>query len=208
MALLSVEMLGRFASNVLVDIDHSLLNQRVVESILETYSQFCRADESRRLNISEKSITDEMRLRLHFECVCLCVFFASAQAPKYITERKWFVKRPDRNLIELFHRELAMALRVFCTNTGMNALREITLVSIDPNPTFALGGRVDPLDRLKDYWTAYVKEAGSELKQFGKLTGKALDAPNYPVFEIIGWHLGTPLLQLSDHAMDSVFMRP
>ena len=207
MSLPSIETLDRLAVNVLVGIDHFLLDQNIVESILETYTQFCRGDEARRLDISEKPITAEMRLRLRFECLCFCTFFASLQSSKYLTEKKWFGKRPNQRLIGLFDGALATALMELCSNTGMKKLREITLVSIDPKPTFALGDHLDPLNRLEEYRAAFVKERASEFERFGKWIGKALDAPNYPLFEIIGGNFGRPLLQLSDYAMASVLMR-
>ena len=89
----------------------------------------------------------------------------------------------------------------------MSELHEITLVSIDPKPTFELDDHLDPLNRLEEYRAAFVKAHGSELKRFGKWIGKALDAPNYPLFGIIGANFGKPLLQLSNHAMANVLMR-
>ena len=207
MAMPPVQQLDRLAIDVLLGIDHSLLDQNIVESILETYRQFCRSDEARRLDISEMPISDEMRLRLRFECLCFSTFFASLQSSKYLTEKKWFVKRPNERLCELFDGAIAAALIELCNNTGMSELREITLVAIDPKPTFGLGDHLDPLNRLEEYRAAFVKERGSELERFGKWLGKALDAPNYPLFEIIGGTFGKPLLQLSDYAMANVLIR-
>ena len=202
-----VQQLDRLANDVLLGIDRSLLDQNIVESILEMYRQFCRSDEARRLDISEILINDEMRLRLHFECLCFSTLFASLQSSKYLTEKKCFVKRPNERLCELFDGAIAAALIELCNNTGMSELREITLVAIDPKPTFGLGDHLDPLNRFEEYRAAFVKERGSELERFGKWLGKALDAPNYPLLEIIGGTFGKPLLQLSDYAMANVLMR-
>ena len=203
----SIEKLDRLAVNVLLGIDHFLLDQNIVESILETYRQVCRGDEARRLNISEMPITGEMRLRLRFECLCFSTFFASLQSSKYLTEKKWFVKRPNQRLIQLFDGAIATALIELCNNTGMSELPEITLVAINPKPKFGLGDHLDPLNRLEDYRAAFVKDHGSELERFGKWVGKALDARNYPLFEIIGGTSGKLLLQLSDYAMANVLKR-
>jgi len=86
----------------------------------------------------------------------------------------------------------------------MSDLREITLIAIDPKPQFGIGDHLDPLNRLGEYRSAFVKERGSELERFGKWIGKALDAPHYPIFEIIGDTFGKPLLQLSAYAMNNV----
>jgi len=207
MTMPTVQKLDGFAIDVLLGIDRFLLDQNIVESILETYRQFFRSDEALRLDISEMPITDEMRLRLRFECLCFSTFCASLQSSKYLTEKRWFVRRPNQRLIALFDGAIAAALIELCNNTGMSELREITLVAIDPKPTFGLGDHLDPLNRLEEYRAAFVKARGSELERFGKWIGKALDAPNYPLFEIIGGTFGTPLLHLSNYAMANVAMR-
>jgi hypothetical protein len=207
MVMPAVEKLDLFAIDILLGVDRFLLEQNIVESILDTYRQFCRTDEARRLDISELPITDEMRLRLRFECLCFSIFVASLQSSKYLTEKKWFVKRPNQRLIGLFDGAIATALIKLCNNTGMSELREITLVAIDPKPTFGLGDNLDPLNRLEEYRAAFIKERGSELERFGKWIGKALDALNYPLFEIIGGSFGKPLLQLVDYAMANVLAR-
>jgi hypothetical protein len=204
MAMPPIEKLDRLAVDVLLGIDNLLLDQNIVDSILETYREFCRSDEAQRLGISEMPITDEMRLRLRFECLCFSTFSATLQSPKYLTEKKWFVKRPNQRLIQLFDGAIATALIELCNNTGMSELHEITLVAIDPKPTFGLSDHLDPLNRLEEYRAAFVKNRGSELERFGKWVGKALDAPNYHLFEIIGGTFGKPLLQLSDYAMTNV----
>ena len=63
------------------------------------------------------------------------------------------------------------------------------------------------MNRLEEYRAAFVKDRGSELERFGKWVGKALDAPNYSLFETIGGTFGKPLLQLSDYAMANVLKR-
>ena len=203
----TVQKFDRLAVDVLLGIDQLLIDQNIVESIVKTYIKFCRSDESRRLDISEIPITEETHLRLRFECLCFSTFSASLQSSKYLKEKRWFVKLPNQRLIGLFDGAIAAALIEFCNNTGMSELHEIILVSIDQKPTLGLGDHLDPLNRLEEYRAAFVKARGSELERFGKWIGKALDAPNYPLFEIIGGNFGTPLLQLSDYAMANVLMR-
>jgi len=193
--------LDRFAVDVLLGIDHLLFDQNIVESIVKTYIKFCRSDEAQRLDISEIPVTDETRLRLRFECLCFSIFSTGLQSSNYLKEKRYFVKRPNQRLIELFDNAITVALIELCNNTGMSELHEIKLLSIDPKPTFELGDHLDPLNRLQEYRAAFVKARGSELERFGKWIGKALDAPNYPLLEIIGGNFGTQLLQLSDYAM-------
>jgi len=201
-----VQDLDRLAHDVLSCIDRSLHDRNIIEFMLEAYRHFCRSDEARRLNILERHITDEMRLRLRFEFLCFSIFCASLQSSKYLKENKWFIKRVNQRLIGLFDGAIAVALIELCNNTGVSQLREITLVALDPNPTFGFGNHLDPLNRLEEYRAAFVREHGSELERFGKWIGKALDAPNYPLLEIIGGTFGKPLLQLSDYAMARAFI--
>ena len=168
-------------------IDHFLLNQKIVESILETYRKSCHS-----LKISEKPITDEMRLRLRFECLCFSTFYATLQSVEYLKEKK-----SDRGSIQLFHGAIGASLIKLCNNTGMCELHEITWFAIDPTSKFdeRLGDHLDPLNRLEEYRSACFKERGSEIKRFGKLIGFALDAPHYPFFEVIGGAYGLELIK-------------
>jgi len=188
--------LNRLADDVVFGIDHFLLDQKIVDTILDTYKNFCRSDNARRLAILEKPITDEMFLRLRFECLCFSIFFASLQSSKYL---------PNQESIELFGGAIAAALIVHSKNTGMSRLYEITLVAIEPELTFGFGEPVDPLDRLEEYRDSFVKARGSEVEHFGKWIGKSLDPPNYPLFDIIGGSFGEILLRLSDAVITHVF---
>jgi len=203
----TLQELDRIAVDVLLGIDHLLQDQNIVKSIIEIYIKFCRGDEARRLDISEIPITNETLLRLRFECLCLSIFYASLLSSKYLIEKRWFAKRPDQGLIKLFDGAIATALIELCNNTGISKLHEITLVSIDPKPTFGLGDYLDPLNRLEEYRSAFMKERGSELERFGKRIGKVLDAPNYPIFEVIGGPFVKPLLQLADYGMANALLR-
>lgn len=201
----SVEKLDGLAINVLLGIDHLLFSQNITESILEMYRKFCCSDDARRLNISQMPITEELRLRLRFECLCLSTFFVSLQSSKYLIEKKWFVERPNQRLIQYFDGVIAIALIKLCNNSGISKLHEIKLVAINPKPEFGHGDHLDPLNRLEEYRSAFVQERGSELKRFAKWIGKTFDAPNYPILEIIGGAFGRPLLQLTHYALSNVF---
>jgi hypothetical protein len=100
---------------------------------------------------------------------------------------------------------LGAALLESCDRLGVFRLREITLVAIEPRLSFGFGEKLDPLSRLEEYSAASVKQHGNELQCFGKWVGKALDAPNYPLFELIGLTHGAALLRLSRQVVKTVF---
>jgi hypothetical protein len=196
-----LEKFDLLAGNVLNLIDRLLFDQNIVESILEIYTGYSSSDEARRLNIAQAHVTDEMRLRLRFECIGFCIFCVTQQSSKYFTEKKWLFRRPDQKLNQIFHGALATAFIEHCNKSGMNALREIQVVAIHPNPEFGFGDCLDPLDQLEEYRSAFLKENGGELVRFGKRIGMALDAAHYPLLEIIGGNYGKELLLVSKYAL-------
>lgn len=197
--------LGLLADQVLVQLDKLLRDQSIVESILEIYSEFCSGDETRRLNILKVSISDDMRMRLHFECMCYCVFLVTLQSSKYFTKKRWFIKRPSPKLNQLFHGALVTQFLELCKNSGILTLREIQVVAISPEVQFGFGNRVDPIDRLEEYRSAFVKNRGDDLVIFGKRIGMALDPAHYPTLELIGGNFGKQLLWVSAGALDRAF---
>ena len=205
--MLPVQDLDRLAFDVLFRIDRFLLDESIVEYILAVYDEFCRSDEARRQDISKQPITDEMRLRLRFECLCFCTWCASVVSEKYLTHKGWFGKRRSQKLIELFDGAITAKLIEVCRDTGMTALHEITLVAIHPKLPFGPGDHLDPLNRLEEYREAFVDAPGTEVEPFGKRVGKALDAGNHPLFDTIGGTFGTCLLRLSDRALAKAIVR-
>lgn len=196
MAKSTTKEFDKLAGDIVFGIDHSIHDQKIIDTILDVYKNFCRSDSARKLTILEKPLTDEMFLRLRFECLCFSIFFACLLSSKYLS---------NQGSIELFGDAIAAALVVHSENTGMGKLGEITLVAIEPELTFGLGEPVNPLDRLKEYRASFVEAQGSEVEHFGKWIGKSLDPPNYPLFEIIGGNFGEILLRLSDNVIAHVF---
>ncbi|MDO9230207.1 MAG: hypothetical protein Q7U03_11645 [Syntrophales bacterium] len=201
----SIEKLNLLAANVLILIDRLLLDQSIVESILEIYTGFCSSDEARRLNIPQVHVSDEMRVRLRFECTGFCTFLVTLRSSKYFTEKGWLLRHQNQKLNQMFHGALATAFIEHCNNSGMNALREIQLVAVHPKPEFGFGDCLDPLDCLEEYRSAFMKENGGDLVRFGKRIGMALDAAHYPLLEIIGGNLGKQMLLVSDYALAKAF---
>ena len=205
MTIRSLEKLDSVSADVLNLIDQTLFDQSIVESILEIYTGFCSSDEARRLDIAQAHISDEMRLRLRFECMGFCVFLVTLQSSKYFTEKKWFLTRQNQKLNQTFHGALATAFIEHCNSLGMNVLREIQLVAIHPKPEFGFGDCLDPVDRLEEYRAAFLKENGGDLVKFGKRIGMALDAAHYPLLEIIGGNFGKQMLLVASYALAKVF---
>lgn len=204
--MIPAEEFGIRANKVISLINTFIDESSIVESIIETYREFCSSSNAQRLHIHEIPITDDTRLILHFEALCLTTFFAVLGTPKYFMEKKWFKKKANPKLVGLFHGALATALIDYCNDTGICNLREMTIISIDPNPEFGLGNNFDPINRLEEYRESSIKAQGSEIERFGKWIGKALDASHYPILEIIGANFGVPLLNLSHNAMQNVMV--
>ena len=205
MTIPSIDKFEILAANVLDLIDQSLLDQHIVESILEIYTEFCSSDEARRLKITQANVSDETRLRLRFECIGFCIFLATLQSPKYLTEKKWFLARQNQKLNQMFHGALATAFIEHSSSSGMSTLREIQLTAISPKPEFGFGGCIDPVGCLDDYRSAFLTENGGELVKFGKRIGMALDPAHYPLLEIIGGNFGKQMLLLANHALAKAF---
>ncbi len=205
MATTSTKQIDSLAQDVLLQIDNLITEQGIIESILETYAKVCDSANARRLSIDKMPINSDMYLRLRFECLCFCVFLASLQTSKYFKDIKWFVKRASLSHIKLFDGAIASVLIKFCNDLGMSGLREIELATIDPKPTFGFGDNLDPLDRLEEYRATFVNKRGNELERFSKWIGKSLNAPNYPLFEMIGGSFGALLVQISKTAMGNEF---
>ena len=200
----SIDKLDILAVDVLLSIDDFILDQKIVNSILESYKLVCRSRNIQGLKISEMPITDDMKLRMRYECLCFSIFLATLQSTKYLAEKKWFTKHPDKIIIEKFNRALEMILIVFCEKTLMIELRDIKFIATGPEPKFVLGAHLDPLDRLDEYGEAFIENHGRELGIFSNWVGKALDAPNYPLFETVGGMFGKQLIKMSNDAVTIV----
>jgi hypothetical protein len=197
---ISIEEIDQIAEKSLISID-SYIVENYIESIIDTYKQFCQSDIAKNLVIIEKQITDEKLLRLRFECLCLATFFLSLQSGNYFYNKTWFIKRPNQELIKLFDGAIASILIRLCEENEMLELKEI---NIESRPEFVLGEPLDPLNRIEEYRSTFVKKRGSEIILFGKKIGKALDAPNYPVLEIVGLKFGKQIFNLSNSALKVV----
>jgi len=197
----SVETFRRLAFDLLSRIDFGV-REDYIESILEAYTTVCQFDNLRE-HMPQRPITDEMRLRLRFECLCLSAFFAMSQSSRRLTRKKWFATRPDKRLGGLFHGAIAITLVELCNNAGMTAFHETVLVSMHP-VQFGLGDHLDALNRLKEYRFTFARDPRFALEQFGKYIGMALDAPHWPTLGIIGESFVMPLGKLSVFATKSV----
>jgi len=205
MTVRSLKEFDSLSDDVLNLIDQTLLDQGIVESILEIYTGFCSSDEARRLDIAQVHISDEIRLRLRFECMGFCVFLVTLHSSKYFTVKKWFHTCQNNKLNQMFHGALTTAFIKRCNSLGINVLREIQLVAIHPKPEFGFGNFLDPVDRLEEYRAAFLKENGGDLVKFGKRIGMALDAAHYPLLEIIGGNFGKQMLLVASYTLANVF---
>ena len=105
-----------------------LLNEVVPEmvgSILRRYKVFCETDEAL-LNIYQPE-TEELRLRILYECLCFASFSCCVISTGFFTKRKWLRKRPDTKLVEMFQGSLANDLIGNCQAIDATELQEIEL---------------------------------------------------------------------------------
>lgn len=180
-----------------------------IDSIMAKYKGFCESDEAKRLGVTAQPETYEMRLRLTFECLCFWSFCCCMMAGKFITERRWVRKRPDKKMVNFFNGAIAYNLTETCEYLGATELQEIDLVEIDAdfNLTFGFGDDLNPVNRLDEHLRAFTEEPGSEIENFANLIGKSLDAPHYLKFSPIGCLSGVIALKFAENVMASTFQQ-
>lgn len=204
--MLSTEGLASRAHDVISCIDDQLRDQNFIErGILNVYREFCHSDGAQKLNITERPITHELRLRLWFECLCFATLGTTFHSRDYLTERKWFKKRPNEKLINIFNGAIGAALIEICNSEGIQNLRDIVPVAIEPDLVFGFGEHLNPLKRLDEYLVAFGQSRNSGIERFGKWIGITLDPPNYPILESIGSAFSVPLLHISKYAVIKAF---
>ena len=175
-----------------------------VNIILISYETMCEEVSK----IEFRTETEGMRSRLAFECLCFSAYNCCLIAKQFITVRRFWRNRPDRKLINQFNKAIAGELVLTCETRGLTELREIVIVEMDKEtlePTFGEGDNLNPSNRLIEYLEAYKSEPGSEIEQFGKYIGKALDASHYPTLEFIGVNFSTVISGMVKEVMSLNF---
>ena len=175
-----------------------------VNIILVSYEAICEEVSK----IESKTETEEMRRRLAFECLCYSAYLCCFISKKFITVKRFWRNKPDRKLINQFNKAIAGELILTCERIGLTELREIVIVEMNKEtlePTFGEGDNLNPSNRLIEYLKAYESEPGSEIEQFGKYIGKALDAPHYPTLEFIGVNFSTVISGMVKEVMSLNF---
>lgn len=214
----SFEQFDKLATSILQMIDQMLIDRRIVESMIDTYSDFCRGDEARRLRISKVPVTKETHLRIRFECLCYCINAVSILAAIFLKDNKTVSVSSNSQEYNPFDGAVGVAFLELCDRTGMNHLCEI-IASIDnpnfperptefsdvnlPHITCGLGDYIDPLDRLNEYRSAFLRldnenRDNAPIEIFGKRIGKILDADHYIFFVEVGMKAGSQLREISE----------
>lgn len=200
----SSALVGRFARRVIADLQAELQQQDVVGSILATYIEFCKTDDARRLGIVQSALTDEVNLRLTFEGLCFSAFYCSLFAHRTGKKQPITLSQiPNQQVVKGFDGALATSLLDACQGAGYFALREISLVAFEPRLLFGFGEQLNPIRRLQEYLEAFVRQSGNETEWFGKLIGKSLDAPIYPLIEPIGLSHAPLLVSLAERVINT-----
>jgi len=197
------EIEGR-ARKVISIIDRLVPN--AMEDILHAHREFCGSEAGQVLMAARELITDEVKLRLHFECLCFATFFAVLSSEKYVPRKMWFLKGVQYRASELFRGALAVSLVDHCRCVGMLGLPEITVAALEPEVRFARGAPVDPIDRLNEYWRCHEDAPGDELKIFGMRIGVILeDSRHYLVLSTAGRSFGIVFARIANVAMKTAF---
>jgi hypothetical protein len=166
----------------------------IINDLFQSYREICNLKEVIQLGITEKEISEDMRLRIKFEMLCFSSFCASLIISNYYKEESF----------DMFNGFLAKKIIDISRLEGMQNLKEIVLRSIEPDISFGFGQNLDPLRRLEEYRYYFVKNRGSELERFGRWIGKALDADHYPLFDLLGGEFGVRLLLLTNQVIKTV----
>jgi len=201
----SEEEIRSKAQDTLACIYKGIEHYNTVQKLSQTYLSFCESSEAKRLGIKYKHVNNEAETRLLFEIICLATFYTSLIAPKYFPTREIFRKEPQYEPIRYFNNQVGKYLVEMCNREGMTDLKEITVISIEPEIDFGLGEALNPLNRLIEYAKCFAEQPGAEAERFGKYIGKSLDPYHYPILELLGGFEAKGLLTIADSAMKGVF---
>lgn len=201
----SEEEIRSKAQSALAYIYKGIKHHNTVQKLSQTYLSFCESSEAKQLGIKYKHINNEVKTRLLFELICLAAFYTSLIAPKYFPTQEIFRKELPYEPIRYFNNQVGKYLVEMCNKEGMTDLKEITVISIEPEIDFGLGEVLNPLNRLIEYAKCSAEQPGTEAEHFGKYIGKSLDPYHYPILELLGGFEAKGLLTIADSAMKGVF---
>jgi hypothetical protein len=205
MAIYSEAELDVKAKATVFSLDRNLERTNVVREISDTYIKFCESSEAKKRAIKPRKITEGVELRLLFETLCFATFLTTKITPRYISTKRFIIKKVNRELVRYYNARTAQHLIKLCHDLGMTKLSEIVLISSSPEIKIKHGDPLHPMTRLKEYSECQGRKRGTDAIHFGRNIGKALDPFNYQALETLWRELVTALTKLTDKVLSEVF---
>jgi len=193
------------AKATVFSLDRNLEGTMVVKEIFHTYIRFCQSSEAKKQAIKLRKITEGVELRLLFETLCFATFLTTKITPKYITTKRFIIKKVNHELVRYYNARTAQHLTKLCHDLGMTKLSEIVLISSSPEVKIKHGDPLHPIKRLNEYAQYQGRKGGAGALHFGRNMGKALDPFNYQALEALWSELATALRKLADTVLSEVF---
>jgi hypothetical protein len=205
MAIYSEAELDVKAKATVFSLDRNLERTNLVREISDTYIRFCETSEAKKRFIKPRKITEGVELRLLFESLCFATFLTTKKTPKYISTKRFIIKKVNYELVRYYNARAGQHLIKLCHDLGMTKLSEIVLISSSPEIKIKHGDPLHPMTRLKEYSECQVRKRGTEVVHFGRNIGKALDPFNYQALETLWSELVKTLTKLTDKVLSEVF---
>ena len=187
-------------------IHQAIVQKGTVDVIVEHYDRFIASNDAQRLGIERASVGQDTRSRLAFEVVCFTTYLSRAFAAKFFTERRWFRKHLNVDSWAAYCKALSAALDGLCEREHFHRLKDVAIVSVQPELTFGLGEALCASRRYSEYEAGRPLEQGGELGYFCQNIGAALDPKLSPFLEPLYFGIGTPLSEMAAITTEFVFL--
>ena len=193
------------AKATVFSLDRNLERTNVLKEISDIYSGFCESSEAKKRAIKPRKITEGVELRLLFETLCFTTFLTTEITPKYVSTKRFILKKVNHGLVRYYNARTAQHLTKLCHDLGMTKLREIVLISSLPEIKIKHGDPLHPMMRLKEYSECQGGKRGAASLHFGKNIAKALDPFNHQALEALWSELVRTLTKLNDKVLSEIF---
>jgi len=205
MAIYSEAELDVKAKATVFSLDRNLERTYALKEISDIYRRFCESSAAKKRAIKPRKITEGVELRLLFETLCFTTFLTTKITPKYVSTKRFMLKKVNHGLVRYYNARTAQHLTKLCHDLGMTKLSEIILIPSSPQIKIKHGDPLHPMMRLKEYSECQGGSRGSASLHFGKNIAKALDPFNYQALEPLWSELARTLTKLTDKVLSEIF---
>jgi len=205
MAIYSEAELDVKAKATVFSLDRNLERTYVLKEISDIYRRFCESSAAKKRAIKPRKITEGVELRLLFETLCFTTFLTTKITPKYVSTKRFMLKKVNHGLVRYYNARTAQHLTKLCHDLGMTKLSEIILIPSSPQIKIKHGDPLHPMMRLKEYSECQGGSRGASSLHFGKNIAKALDPFNYQALEPLWSELARTLTKLTDKVLSEIF---